>query len=194
MPVQGQLVALAALAGCGAALGVGYDLYNTVLQERRGWRWFAPFADLAFWTAGLAVVFRVLLATVNGEMRLNFLVILGLGFGLYRIWFHEVVVRSTQKVVSGITYCFRFVRKLMIVLIWQPIVFVCGLLLAVLDRILRFLTIFENMILWPLTPVLAWWRRLRATKEAESSRRRPWSVHSIWTAGRNWLKRMGRRR
>ncbi|MDI3256777.1 MAG: spore cortex biosynthesis protein YabQ [Kyrpidia sp.] len=194
MPVQGQWMAVVALAGCGAALGAGYDLYNTILRGRREWRWVFPFADLAFWAAALAGVFRLLLVTVDGEMRLSFLAVMGLGFGLYRIWVHAAVVRSAQWVAGAVTYCIRLGRRLWNALIRRPVAAGCRLLLAALEGILRILGFFENMILWPLGPVIGWVQK-RAEDRGEAERPgRDDEGRSWWKTARRWLfRRLGRK-
>lgn len=194
MPVQGQLAILAALAGCGAALGAGYDLYNTVLQERRGWRRLTPVADLAFWTVGLAAVFRVLLAVADGEMRLSFLAVIALGCGLYRVLVRHAVVRSASRAVRVATYCLRAVRTLFLAAVWRPLVGTARVALALAEGILRILSFFENIILWPVWLLIRLVRRGRArtSGEAEASRRRPlWKWPENWDA---WVQKFRRKR
>lgn len=189
MPLQGQWLVVAALAGCGAALGAGYDLYNTILQGRRGWRWLIPLADVAFWAAALAGVFWVLLVTSDGEMRLSFFAVMGLGFGLYRVWFHPTVVRSVEGIVRVLTYCARVGYRLWMIAVWQPVLGIFRLVIRTLEGILHILSLFENIMLWPLGFVAARVQKRLKTKDPTKSAERSRGIRGLWSWIGRWIKR-----
>lgn len=113
---------MAAMIGCGAALGLLYDGYRVVSGELRLPRRLFPPFDLLYWALATAAVYRVLYLANGGEVRLYVLLALLLGVSAYFALFSGLSQRAMRRIVLLAKALFRFLRRLAHALIVRPLI------------------------------------------------------------------------
>jgi spore cortex biosynthesis protein YabQ len=120
-----QYVAL--LVACAWVMGAVFDVYNTVLTTSKWLRWLCPLLDFCFWLTAAVAVYYVIYRTDNGNLRVYTYVLLGLGYGLYWLLAHRVVIGVAYGVVAVIRVGIHFVQSLLTILLVRPITMVLRL-------------------------------------------------------------------
>ena len=116
-----QFLTMAAMIGCGAALGLLFDGYRAVWGELRlPRRWHPPF-DLLFWAAATAGVYRTLYLVNGGEVRFYVLLALLLGVSAYFALLSGVALRVLVFGLRAARRVFRFVRRLFRMTVVRPL-------------------------------------------------------------------------
>ncbi|MCC3377467.1 spore cortex biosynthesis protein YabQ [Cohnella sp. REN36] len=156
---------IGAMVLCGLGMGVLFDVYRVASRRLRVSRWLLPALDLLYWVAATIVVFRVLLTSNYGEVRLY--VFLGLGIGItgYFGLFSPLVIKLTSWTISFLGKLAHFFWRAFRTLLLNPLRWIVRTLARLLD-ILFIVT--AAILLWtfrlllkPLAPPGRWlWARL----------------------------------
>lgn len=91
---------LATVGGMG--LGIGYDLYRTLIKSKR--TWWRPVTDFLIWIVGAGLFFLLLLWGHWGEVRSFLFVGLGVGFLIYFRWLSAEVRAFWEGMISLLTF------------------------------------------------------------------------------------------
>ncbi|WP_206831473.1 spore cortex biosynthesis protein YabQ [Alicyclobacillus fructus] len=129
----------------GAAMGTVFDWYNTISGGFRWLRRLRPLCDLAFWTAAAVGVYLLTFRTIYGEFRIWTLVLLAVGYGLYRVTLRRRVVQGAFVVVAVIRFIARLVRRLMEIAIVWPLRLLGRSMLAIATLLYRAGVAIENV-------------------------------------------------
>lgn len=136
------------LVAAAFVMGAAFDIYNTVLGSTKWLRWLRPALDVLFWFVSACLVYYVAFVTDKGELRLYTLVILLIGFGLYRLLAHRLVVGGAHGFVRLIRTVVLLCVRLVNILVMKPI---CALL-KVIWMLLKFFYLIgirlENALCW----------------------------------------------
>ncbi len=149
MELQAQYATAILMSGAGAILGAVYDIYRTSLKEWRFLRRFSALFDIAFWLFALIMVFTMLLGANDGDVRLVVFVLLAIGYTVYRLTVHPLVVGSTRMVIRFIQRVLYLCYRGFLIIVIQPIVFVVKAIAWVFSLIDRGLGATEPVIVWP---------------------------------------------
>ncbi|WP_067850120.1 spore cortex biosynthesis protein YabQ [Alicyclobacillus mali (ex Roth et al. 2021)] len=174
----------------GAAMGAVFDWYNTISGGFRWLRRLRPLCDLAFWTASAFLVYLLTFRTIDGEFRLWTLVLLAVGYGLYRLTLRRRVMRSAFAVVAVIRFIVRIVRRALEMVVVWPLRLLARLALGVGRALYRAGIVVENglcrmvailfaVVTFPVRRYVrrdaAWRKKLVAWQE------------DFWQRASNWL-------
>jgi len=174
----------------GAAMGAVFDWYNTISSGFRWLRRLRPLCDLAFWIAAAVGVYLLTFRTIDGEFRIWTLVLLAVGYGLYRLTLRRRVVRGAFVVVAVIRFIARLVRRALEIAVVWPLRLAARLVLAVARVFFRAGVMIENaacrivaiafaVITFPVRRYVrrdaAWRKKLAAWQE------------DFWQRASNWL-------
>lgn len=186
-----QLGYIAVLALCGGLMGTVFDLYNTVTGASRWLRWLRPVLDLSFWMLSAVGVYYVVFVIDDGRVRLYTLILLLLGYLIYRVTFHHTVVSGAFTVVRWISALLRLVYRILNGLVFRPIRWLLSLIRGVLTRLYGVLYALENGLFW----ILRFWLRILKWPLG----RRPWVLRTqtffatywegFWTQASKWIKK-----
>lgn len=159
MELQTQYATAFLLSMAGAVLGTVHDIYRTSLREWRFLRRFSALFDIAFWLFGLVFVFTLLLGVNDGEVRIVTFVLLAIGYTVYHLTAHPLIVASTQLVVRFIYRVGVLVVQTFLLLFVRPVIWLWRTALAGVRLTDRLLARVEPLIVWPV------WQALRLARK-----------------------------
>lgn len=200
MNLQAQYLTALLMGGAGAVLGMVYDIYRTAMAQWRFLRRFSPVFDLGFWVFAVILVFTLLLGTSDGDVRLVVFVLLGLGYTIYRMTLHKIVVGSTKLIVWVIQQIlFGFFRVVGFFVI-QPMIWALHLLLTILRWVDRVLAGLESLITWPMVWldwagrnvgrwIVSWWRKYVSAWWRRKKENWKVSSNKYWRKVLGWFRR-----
>lgn len=164
----------------GIALGTLFDMLRVLSGKLRLPRWTIPLVDVLFWIVATILVFRALVHSNDGQLRVFVFLGIGIGicfyFALLSVW----VIRLTLVLVRVVVALYRFLRRTVELLIVKPLIGLyklCVLILGFLAAVAIFLYKIVIQLLYPVWRLLLWMiRPLRR-----------------WFALPVWLTRLGSR-
>ncbi len=114
-------------------MGLVFDIYRVASHRFHVARWMLPALDVVYWAAATLGIFSILLDSNEGDVRMYVFLGLGIGvtgyFGLFSNW----VMKLSGKLIDILQSLFRFLWKLVNVLVLVPIVWAVRLLAKILD-------------------------------------------------------------
>jgi spore cortex biosynthesis protein YabQ len=125
----------------GIGMGVVFDGYRVVSHELRFAKWTLPMLDLLYWAAATLVVFQVLSAGNNGEVRAYVFLGLALGVITYFLLLSRVVIATVRWTIGAVRYLIGLVIRLFHIFIIRPLLILYKLCKVLLGFLLA-LTIF----------------------------------------------------
>ncbi|BBI30666.1 hypothetical protein KCTCHS21_00650 [Cohnella abietis] len=130
---------------CGLAMGLVFDVYRVASHRFTVARWLLPALDVVYWAAATLGVFRILLASNEGEVRMYVFLGLGIGitgyFGIFSSW----VVKLSSKFFDFLKALFRFLWKLFNTLVLVPFLWIVRLIAKIIDI---FFIVTAALLLW----------------------------------------------
>ncbi|GMK42801.1 hypothetical protein PCCS19_58610 [Paenibacillus sp. CCS19] len=136
---QWLTMSLMLLSGIG--MGVVFDGYRVVSHELRFAKWTLPVLDLLYWAAATLVVFQVLSAGNNGEVRAYVFLGLALGVIVYFLLLSRAVIATVRWTIGAVRYLIGLFIRMFHIFIIRPLL-VLYKLCKVLIGFLLALTIF----------------------------------------------------
>ncbi|WP_308637043.1 spore cortex biosynthesis protein YabQ [Paenibacillus silvisoli] len=174
MSLSVQWLTMLSMLLSGIGMGIVFDGYRVVSDELRISRLWIPIFDLLYWIAATLVVFQVLSASNEGEVRAYVFIGLLLGIGCYYWLFSRITMKLVQVLIRTVKAVIRFMIRTFDVLIIRPLL----LLYRIGKLFLAFLRAFAIFIFkivvqlvrpfWLLTawmtkpiwkPLLRYWER-----------------------------------
>ncbi|PWV95998.1 spore cortex biosynthesis protein YabQ [Paenibacillus cellulosilyticus] len=175
---QWLTMSLMLLSGIG--MGIVFDGYRVVSHELRFAKWTLPVFDLLYWAAATLVVFQVLSAGNNGEVRAYVFLGLALGVIVYFLLLSRAVIATVRWTIGAVRYLIGLFIKLFHIFIIRPLLILyklckvlLGFLLAltifcykIVLQLIRPFWLLTRWIIKPLlrplmnwlTPIVARWR------------------------------------
>lgn len=164
----------------GLGMGVVFDSYRVVSNELRFPRWWLPLLDIIYWMAAAVVVFRVLYASNNGEVRAYVFLGLAVGVIVYYWLLSKPIVVLVKWLILAIGTLITFILRLFDIIIVKPILLLYKIvkvilgfgtaltifLLKIVVQLVRPLWLLLFWLLRPITrPLGRWlapyWNRMR---------------------------------
>jgi spore cortex biosynthesis protein YabQ len=134
------------LLACAWGMGAVFDFYNTVTGSTKWLRWIRPVLDVLFWVLSAGIVYYVAFITDNGALRIYTLVLLVLGYLLYRLFLHRIVVGGAYGVVRVIRAVAQFVIWIVVILVVRPIHVMLRIVWFILRRLYELGLWLENVL------------------------------------------------
>lgn len=175
---QWLTMSLMLLSGIG--MGVVFDGYRVVSHELRFSKWTLPVLDLLYWAAATLVVFRVLSAGNNGEVRAYVFLGLALGVIIYFLLLSRTVIAIVRWTIGAVRYLIGLFIRLFDIFIIRPLLILyklCKVLIGfflaltifcykIVIQLIRPFWLLARWIFRPLlrplmkwlTPIVARWR------------------------------------
>jgi spore cortex biosynthesis protein YabQ len=152
----------------GLGMGAVFDGYRVVSNELRLPKWWLPALDVLYWIASAVVVFRMLYASNNGEVRAYVFLGLAIGVILHYWLLSKAVVVSVKWSIRAVKACISFVLRLIDAIIVKPILLLYKLAKVILgfgSALTIFLLKIVVQLVRPIWLLLAWmtkpiWRPL----------------------------------
>ncbi len=120
MSLSAQFLTMIAMIGMGMFFGATFDTYNRFLKRRKRSAWIVFINDILFWVAQGLLIFYVLLSINQGELRFYVFVALFCGFSAYQALFKRTFLKVLDMLISMIISLYRFIVRLLQLLIVQP--------------------------------------------------------------------------
>jgi len=156
LSMQGLTMAFMLLSGLG--MGAVFDGYRVVSNELRLPRWWLPVFDLVYWMAAAVIVYRVLYASNNGELRAY--VFIGLAFGviIYYALLSRATVAAIKWIITAVRAVIGFILKCIDVLIIKPVLLLYKLIRVILAFGAAFAVFLLKIVLQLVRP---FWKLLQ---------------------------------
>ncbi|MBD0384557.1 spore cortex biosynthesis protein YabQ [Paenibacillus sedimenti] len=141
----------------GIALGAIFDVFRVLSGKLRLPRWTIPLIDIMFWIVATILVFRLLVYSNEGQLRVFVFLGIGIGicfyFALLSLW----VIRLTLLVIRIVIAIYRFFRRVVELFIIKPIIGLYRLTVIILGFLVAVAIFLYKIVLQLLYPV---WRLL----------------------------------
>jgi len=155
----------------GLALGAIFDLFRVLHAQFHLPRWVLAVMDIAYWVAATALIFRLLYASNNGELRLFVFIGLAIGAFAYAMLLSKLTVRIFQFVFATLKAIFRIGVKTIDIVIVKPAIGLYRVAIVLLGFLRAFTIFLYKIVLQLLYPF--WKLTLWAAKPLTSRIRMP---------------------
>lgn len=152
MSLQIQFLTLSVMAGSGAFMGVLFDVYRVLSGQLRPPRWLVPLLDVGYWLIATLLVFRLLLYSNNGQVRLYVFLALLLGVWLYFRLFSKLTVRLVLLGIRVVKALIRFIGKTIEYIVIKPVQFLYRVLIVLLGFLWAFTIFLGKIVIQLLYP------------------------------------------
>lgn len=105
----------------GIGMGIVFDGYRVVSDELQINRWWIPVLDLLYWIAATLVVFHVLSASNEGEVRTYVFLGLLLGIACHYWLFSKLVEKLVHALIRGLRALIQFTIRTFVILVIRPL-------------------------------------------------------------------------
>ncbi|KUP20920.1 spore cortex biosynthesis protein YabQ [Paenibacillus sp. DMB5] len=126
----------------GTAMGLTYDSYRVLSLKLSFPKWLNALLDLLYWIWAALLVFRMLYAGNQGQLRFYVFLGLFLGVWIYFLIFSVTVRRFVVMLIQSVQYTCRLLWRTLEILIGVPLRWLwrlCRGMLLLLGRILLFI-------------------------------------------------------
>jgi spore cortex biosynthesis protein YabQ len=118
------------MVACGMTMGLLYDTYR-IMKGQTGLRgWLLIICDLLFWASCTFLVFGTLLRVNEGIVRMYLFLGMAVGAVVYFVLLHRLYVRLFLELIRWVKAVYRFVTKLITLLVIKPLIFLYQVLLS----------------------------------------------------------------
>nr|MBC9204234.1 spore cortex biosynthesis protein YabQ [Paenibacillus sp. PL91] len=160
-----QWLTMAVMLLSGLGMGTVFDGYRVISNELKFPRWWLPVLDVIYWMAAALVVFRVLYASNNGEVRAYVFIGLAIGVVLYYLLLSKIVIVSVKWIIGAVRKLIAIVLKCLDILIVKPILLIYKLIMVifafgsaltifVLKTVVQLVRPFWKLFIWMARPVI----------------------------------------
>ncbi|MEK3884245.1 spore cortex biosynthesis protein YabQ [Paenibacillus sp. PL2-23] len=164
MSLATQWLTVAVMLVSGLGMGVVFDGYRVVSNELKFPRWWLPMLDIIYWMAAAVVVFRMLYASNNGEVRAYVFLGLAIGVILYYWLLSKTVIALVKWLIEAVRAMIRLMLKLLdwmivkpILLLYKMVIVIVGfgtaLTIFLLKIVVQLVRPIWLLLLWLLRPV-----------------------------------------
>lgn len=195
MTLNVQFLTMAAMMGCGAALGLFYDAYRVVSGEFRFPRWLTPPLDLIYWLIGTLAVFRVLYVSNGGEVRIYVFLALMIGVCFYFGLLSGAFVRVIRWTIRLVKRLVALLLRILDLLLVRPVLGLYRFIVWILGFLgvsSIFLFKFVIQLFYPLWRFVVWLVRPLGERLYAWTRANQWltpALRRLSQAVASWFKR-----
>lgn len=148
-----QWITLFYMILAGSAMGLAYDSYRVLSLKLSFPKWLNALLDLLYWLWAALLVFRMLYAGNQGQLRFYVFLGLFLGVWIYFLLFSVTVRNFVVMLIQSIQYTCRLLWKITVTVIGVPIRWLWRLLKGVLVLLGRILLFFLKLLLRLTKPI-----------------------------------------
>lgn len=180
----------------GLGMGAVFDGYRVLSLELKFPRWWLPFLDLGYWIASALIVFRVLYASNNGEVRVYVFLGLLAGVTAYYFLFSKMVSAIVRWTIQAVRFLIRAVLKTLDWTIVKPLILLYKLVKVIFSfgtvitiflfkLVIQLLRPFWLLFRWLLGPLIRpaarllspYWNRLRPAARLQNAKS---GIMNLW--------------
>ncbi|MDU0206101.1 MULTISPECIES: spore cortex biosynthesis protein YabQ [Paenibacillus] len=146
----------------GVAISAMFDVFRVLSGKLRLPRWTIPLVDTVYWIVATILVFRLLIYSNEGQVRMFIFLGMGIGICFYFAFLSQVVVHLTLFLIRVVIAIYKFIAKTVEILIIKPIIGLYRLTVIILGFLLAvaiFLYRIVLQLLYPLWRLLLWMTR-----------------------------------
>ncbi|WP_042354640.1 spore cortex biosynthesis protein YabQ [Bacillus rubiinfantis] len=122
MTLSTQFITMLSMIGMGSIFGAMFDTYQRFLKRPKRKQWIVFFNDVFFWVIQALLIFYILFLVNQGEIRFYIFLALLCGFAAYQSLLKGIYLRILEALIQAAIKIYRFVKKTLHLLIYQPIV------------------------------------------------------------------------
>ncbi|WP_159888033.1 spore cortex biosynthesis protein YabQ [Paenibacillus puerhi] len=159
MTLHVQFVTLGMMCAGGLSLGGLFDVYRVLAGQLKIPGWVKSVLDLVYWFVGTLLVFALLYESNWGEVRPFIFLGLGIGIIFYFLLFSRPTVWVIKLIIRVIVGTVRFLRRMVVILIFKPVVILYRVLVIILGFLLAtamFLYKIVIQLCHPVWKLLMW--------------------------------------
>lgn len=187
MSLDVQILTMGLMLASGVLIGILFDLYRVLAHELRFPRWLIPLLDLAYWAAVTVFIFRVLLFSNFGQVRLFVFLGLFAGYTLYFLVMSRTSMKVIRWIIGVVEAIVHFIIRAFQICVIGPVLAIYKFILVVLrisSRVAIFICKVVVQLLYPVRFLLRLLgRALRPYLKV------PGWVSKPWQRFIRWLKR-----
>lgn len=193
MTLSTQFVTLGMMFVGGLALGVLYDMYRVLSDRLKVPNWVLAILDILYWLVGTVLVFRMLYASNQGQVRVFIFIGLVAGIIGYFALLSRMVLRFIGFIIKVVQAAIRIGKRMIDIFIVLPIKFLYRCLVIIFGFfiamaiflykvVIQLLYPFWRILVWLTKPLwrwalswqwprriyrttLSWWKRLFGPKQ-----------------------------
>ncbi|WP_240941851.1 spore cortex biosynthesis protein YabQ [Paenibacillus sp. HB172176] len=159
MTLSVQWLTMGVMLLSGLGMGIVFDGYRVLSNELRFPRWWLPVLDILYWMTAAVVVFRMLYASNNGEVRAYVFLGLAIGVLIYHWFMSKTVIRSVRWMIRAAQALIRFVLKVFHIIVVKPILLLYKIAIVSLGFGTAITIYLMKIVIQLLRPIyiLLWW-------------------------------------
>jgi len=149
----------------GLALGAIFDLFRVLHTELKLPRWTLALMDTIYWVAATVLIFRMLYASNEGQLRLFVFIGMAAGACFYAFVFSKPTVRVFLFIIEFVKTIYKIGVRIVRIFVVKPAIglyraaivllgFLRALTLFLYKIMLQLLYPFWKIMLWMLRPLL----------------------------------------
>ncbi|MEH7546999.1 MULTISPECIES: spore cortex biosynthesis protein YabQ [Bacillaceae] len=172
MTLSTQFLTMLSMIGMGSLFGAMFDTYQRFLNRPKQKAWIVFINDILFWVIQALIIFYTLFIVNSGELRFYIFIALLCGFAAYQALLKGIYLRLLEIGIQSVIAIYNFIRKMIQLLIYKPIVGLIQLLIVIIlalgrglltlvKFVYKVLLFILKVILFPLQKtVLLFWKLL----------------------------------
>lgn len=187
MSLDVQILTMGLMLASGVLIGILFDLYRVLAHELRFPRWFIPLLDLAYWAMVTVLIFRVLLFSNFGQVRLFVFLGLFAGYTLYFLGLSRTSMKVIRWILGVVEAIIRFIVRAFQICVIGPVLALYKFVVVILRFSARVAIFICKLVVQLLYPVRFLMRLIgRALRPYLKA---PGWVMKPWQRFVRWLKR-----
>ncbi|MDD9272046.1 spore cortex biosynthesis protein YabQ [Paenibacillus sp. GCM10023248] len=146
----------------GVAISAMFDVFRVLSGKLKLPRWTIPLVDIVYWIVATILVFRLLIYSNEGQVRVFIFLGMGIGICFYFAFLSTWTIRLTLLIIRIVIAVYKFIAKTVEIVIFKPIIGLYRLTVIILGFLLAvaiFLYRIVLQLLYPLWRLLLWMTR-----------------------------------
>ena len=172
MTLSTQFLTMLSMIGMGSLFGAMFDTYQRFLNRPKQKAWIVFINDILFWIIQALIIFYTLFLVNSGELRFYIFIALLCGFAAYQALFKGIYLRLLEIGIQTVIAIYKFITKMVQMLIYKPIVSLIQLLIMIIiamgrglltlvKLVYKVLVFILKIIIFPLQKILLlFWKLL----------------------------------
>jgi spore cortex biosynthesis protein YabQ len=132
MTLSTQFLTMLSMIGMGSLFGAMFDTYQRFLNRPKQKAWIVFINDILFWVIQALIIFYTLFIVNSGELRFYIFIALLCGFAAYQALLKIIYLRILEAGIHSIIAIYKFITKMVQLLIYKPIVGLIQVLLMII--------------------------------------------------------------
>lgn len=121
----------------GIYLGMALDTFRRFTPYWKGNIFLTYLMEICFWMMQAIIIFYVLFRVNSGEVRFYIIIAVALGFSMYQVFAANLYKRILERLIRIIASIYQFIKRVIEVLIVQPIKWLVMVIITILIAVLN---------------------------------------------------------